>query len=152
MMSELSRLKPQEGAVRRRKRIGRGESSGWGKTAGKGHKGQKARQGKGKPGRGFEGGQMPLARRLPKRGFTPRSRVEYAIVNIGQLEEGFDANTEIDIDVLRAHGMIKKGQSLLKILGDGELTRPLTIRAHKFSKSALERITAAGGQAERVEG
>ena len=152
MMSELSRLKPQEGAVRRRKRIGRGESSGWGKTAGKGHKGQKARLGKGKPGRGFEGGQMPLARRLPKRGFTPRSRVEYAIVNIGQLEEGFDANTEIDIDVLRAHGMIKKGQSLLKILGDGELTRPLTIRAHKFSKSALERITAAGGQAERVEG
>ena len=95
---------------------------------------------------------MPLARRLPKRGFTPRSRVEYAIVNIGQLEEGFDPNTEIDIDVLRAHGMIKKGQSLLKILGDGELTRPLTIRAHKFSKSALERITAAGGQAERVEG
>ena len=151
-MTELSRLKPQEGAVKRRKRIGRGESSGWGKTAGKGHKGQKARQGKGKPGRGFEGGQMPLARRLPKRGFTPRNRIEYAVVNIGQLEKGFEANSEIDIDVLRAHGMIKKGQSLLKILGDGELTRPLTVRAHKFSKRASEQIAAAGGQAESVEG
>ena len=147
---KLNEICDNQGATKDRKRLGRGAGSGTGKTSGRGHKGQKSRAGA--TINGFEGGQMPLARRLPKRGFTPRSRVEYAIVNIGQLEEGFDANTEIDIDVLRAHGMIKKGQSLLKILGDGELTRPLTIRAHKFSKSALERITAAGGQAERVEG
>ena len=144
-MSELSNLKAPAGAVRKKKRVGRGESSGQGKTAGVGHKGQKARQGKGKPKRGFEGGQMPLARRLPKRGFISRNRVVYAIINVGQLNE-IEANSEVDIHFLRARGMIKKGPSLLKVLGDGELTTPLKVSAHKFSKKASEMITAAGGE------
>jgi large subunit ribosomal protein L15 len=144
-MSELSNLKAPVGAVRKKKRVGRGESSGMGKTSGVGHKGQKARQGKGKPKRGFEGGQMPLARRLPKRGFISRNRVVYAIINVGQLNE-IEANSEIDIHFLRARGMIKKGPSKLKVLGDGELTTPLKISAHKFSKKATEIITAAGGE------
>ena len=91
-MSELSQLRPQEGSIKKKKRVGRGESSGLGKTAGVGHKGQKARQGMGKPKRGFEGGQMPLARRLPKRGFVSRNRIEYAIINVGQLA-GIEAGT-----------------------------------------------------------
>jgi large subunit ribosomal protein L15 len=144
-MSELSNLKDTDGAVRKKKRLGRGESSGQGKTAGVGHKGQKARQGKGKPKRGFEGGQMPLARRLPKRGFISRNRVVYAIINVGQLNE-IEANSEVDIHFLRARGMIKKGPSLLKVLGDGELTTPLKVSAHKFSKKATDVITAAGGE------
>lgn len=149
-MSELSNLTPAPGAIRRKKRIGRGESSGWGKTSGKGHKGQKARRGGGKPRLGFEGGQMPLARRLPKRGFTPRNRVEYAVVNLSQLSD-FEAGSVIDIDALRARGMIKKGRDLLKVLADGDIGQALTIRAHKFSKAAVEKITAAGGQVELVE-
>jgi large subunit ribosomal protein L15 len=116
-----------------------------GKTSGVGHKGQKARQGKGKPKRGFEGGQMPLARRLPKRGFISRNRVVYAIINVGQLNE-IEANSEVDIHFLRARGMIKKGPNLLKVLGDGELTTPLKVSAHKFSKKATDLITAAGGE------
>ena len=144
-MTELSNLKPQVGSIRKKKRVGRGESSGLGKTAGVGHKGQKARQGMGKPGRAFEGGQMPLARRLPKRGFISRNRVEYAIVNIGQLNE-LEADTVVDMEFLREHGMIKKGPKLLKVLGDGEITKSLTVHAHKFSKSAEAAITQAGGQ------
>ncbi len=146
-MSELSQLRPQEGSIRKKKRVGRGESSGLGKTAGVGHKGQKARQGMGKPKRGFEGGQMPLHRRLPKRGFVSRNRVEYAIINIGQLAE-IDANTEIDINYLRERGMIKKGPSLLKVLGDGELKTALVVYADKFSAKAAEAIAQAGGQAK----
>jgi large subunit ribosomal protein L15 len=148
-MTELSNLKAPEGAVRNKKRVGRGESSGLGKTSGKGSKGQKSRQGTGKPGRGraYEGGQMPLARRLPKRGFISRNRVEYAIINIGQLAE-VEANSVVDINFLRERGMIKKGYDLLKVLGDGELNVALTVYADKFSKSASERITAAGGQAK----
>jgi len=146
-MSELSQLRPQEGSIRKKKRVGRGESSGLGKTAGVGHKGQKARQGMGKPKRGFEGGQMPLHRRLPKRGFVSRNRVEYAIINIGQLAE-IDANTEIDINYLRERGMIKKSPSLLKVLGDGELKTALVVYADKFSAKAAEAIAQAGGQAK----
>jgi large subunit ribosomal protein L15 len=150
VMSELSKLKAPAGAVRKKKRVGRGESSGLGKTAGVGHKGQKARQGKGKPKRGFEGGQMPLARRLPKRGFYSRNRVEYAIINVDQLNE-IEPNSEVDINFLRDRGMIKKGPSLLKILGGSkqgsELTVPLKVVAHKFSKSAAAQISAAGGSA-----
>ena len=146
-MSELSQLRPQEGSIRKKKRVGRGESSGLGKTAGVGHKGQKARQGMGKPKRGFEGGQMPLHRRLPKRGLVSRNRVEYAIINIGQLAE-IDANTEIDINYLRERGMIKKGPSLLKVLGDGELKTALVVYADKFSAKAAEAIAQAGGQAK----
>jgi large subunit ribosomal protein L15 len=146
-MSELSNLRPQEGSVRKKKRVGRGESSGLGKTSGVGHKGQNARQGMGKPRRGFEGGQMPLYRRLPKRGFISRNRVEYAIINVGQLAE-IDANTEVDINFLRERGMIKKGPSLLKVLGDGELNTPLVVYADKFSAKAVELIAQAGGQAK----
>lgn len=146
-MSELSQLRPQEGSVKKKKRVGRGESSGLGKTAGVGHKGQKARQGMGKPKRGFEGGQMPLARRLPKRGFVSRNRVEYAIINVGQLE-GIDAGTTVTIDYLRERGMIKKGPKLLKILGDGDLNVALTVFADKFSAKASELIQKSGGQAK----
>ncbi len=150
-MSELSNLTPAPGAVRGKKRIGRGESSGRGKTAGKGHKGSKARAGGGKPARGFEGGQMPLARRLPKRGFTSRNPVEYAIVNLGQLGE-FEAGAVVDADAMRGKGLLKKGRDLIKVLADGELSVGITVRAHKFSKAAVEKITAAGGSAEIIEG
>ena len=146
-MSELSQLRPQEGSIRKKKRVGRGESSGLGKTAGVGHKGQKARQGMGKPKRGFEGGQMPLYRRLPKRGFVSRNRVEYAIINVGQLAE-IEAGTTVNIDYLRERGMIKKGPKLLKVLGDGEFNVALTVVADKFSARAAELIKGAGGQAQ----
>ncbi|MEC9465146.1 MAG: 50S ribosomal protein L15 [Myxococcota bacterium] len=146
-MSELSQLRPQEGSIKKKKRVGRGESSGLGKTAGVGHKGQKARQGMGKPKRGFEGGQMPLARRLPKRGFVSRNRVEYAIINVGQLA-GIEAGTTVNIDYLRERGMIKKGPKLLKILGDGDLNVALNVFADKFSAKASEQIQNAGGQAK----
>ena len=150
MSNELSELSPPPGAVRKKKRLGRGESSGPGKTSGKGHKGQRARRGKNKPAVGFEGGQMPLARRLPKRGFVPRNRVVYAIVNVHQLSV-FEAGSTVDVDTMRAQGLLKKGRDLVKILGDGELPAGLTVRAHKFSKAAVEKITAAGGSAERIE-
>jgi len=148
-MSELSQLKAPEGSIHKKKRVGRGESSGLGKTSGVGHKGQKARQGTGKPRRGFEGGQMTLARRLPKRGFFSRNRIEYAIVNLSQLSV-FDANTEITLDLLRQHGLVKKGFDLLKVLGDGELNKPFSITAHKFSKTAEAQIIAAGGQVKSL--
>ncbi len=149
-MSELSNLTPPVGAVHKKKRVGRGESSGWGKTSGVGGKGQTARQGKGKPGIGFEGGQMPLHRRLPKRGFFSRNRVEYAIINLGALAE-LEADTVVDLDYLRNRGMVKKGLACLKVLAEGELAVKLTVRAHKFSAAAVEKINAAGGQAVLIE-
>lgn len=149
-MSELSNLRPPVGAVRNKKRLGRGESSGQGKTAGKGHKGQKARRGSSKPRPGFEGGQMPLARRLPKRGFYSQNRVEYAVVNVGDLEK-LEAGTVVDAELLRARGLIQKGAEQLKVLADGELSTKLVIRAHKFSQAAVEKITAAGGSVELLE-
>lgn len=149
-MNELSNLTHAPGAVKKKKRVGRGESSGWGKTAGAGHKGQKARSGNSKPARGFEGGQMPLHRRLPKRGFRSRNRVEYAIVNLEQLI-GFDADTLIDLAMLQERGIAKKGRSLLKVLANGELTAGVTVKAHKFSASAAAKIAAAGGTAELIE-
>jgi large subunit ribosomal protein L15 len=149
-MNELSNLTHAPGAVKKKKRVGRGESSGWGKTAGAGHKGQKARSGNSKPARGFEGGQMPLHRRLPKRGFRSRNRVEYAIVNLEQLI-GFDSETVIDLAMLQERGIAKKGRSLLKILANGELTAGVTVKAHKFSASAAAKIAAAGGTAELIE-
>lgn len=150
-MSELSNLRAPAGSSKKKKRLGRGESSGWGKTSGAGHKGQKARRGGGKPAPGFEGGQMPLARRLPKRGFKSRNRVVYAIVNVGQLA-AFDAGTVIDAEMLRKHGLIKKGRDLLKVLAEGELAAGITVRANKFSKSAADKIAAAGGSIELIEG
>ena len=149
-MNELSNLTPAPGAVHKKKRIGRGESSGWGKTAGKGHKGQKARRGKGKPAPGFEGGQMPLARRLPKRGFVSRNRIEYAIVNLGQLE-ALEIGATVDLELLQSKGMVKKGRDRLKVLAEGGIEKAYTIRAHKFSQSAVDKITAAGGTVEIVE-
>jgi len=149
-MNELSNLTAPEGATRKKKRIGRGESSGWGKTAGVGEGGQKSRRGRRKPRRGFEGGQMPLSRRLPKRGFVSRNRVEYAVVNLGDLT-GFETGAVVDADALRARGMIKKNRNWLKVLADGELTVSLVIRAHKFSRAAIAKIEAAGGTVELIE-
>lgn len=143
---DLSNLKPAAGSTKNRKRLGRGPGSGTGKTAGKGHKGQNARSGGGvKP--GFEGGQMPLQRRLPKRGFTSLNKKVYALVNLRDLEV-FEAGSVIDIDALGKAGLIGGVKDGVKILADGELSKALTVQAHKFSKSAAEKIEAAGGKAE----
>jgi large subunit ribosomal protein L15 len=136
----LHDLRPREGAKHKRKRVGRGPGSGLGKTAGKGHKGQKSRSGYSQR-IGFEGGQMPLVRRMPKRGFTNIFRVQYVTVNLSQLA---DLGTEIDPDVLLRHGLVRRGR-LVKILGDGEVTRALEVKASKFSRAAREKIEAAGG-------
>jgi large subunit ribosomal protein L15 len=149
-MSELSKLTPPDGAVKRKKRVGRGESSGLGKTSGAGGKGQTARSGRRNPRRGFEGGQMPLARRLPKRGFKSRNRVEFATVNVGNLA-ALEAGSVVDLDFLRSRGLVRKGPSLLKVLGGGDFSLKLTIKAHKFSASAAEKITQAGGTFEVLE-
>jgi len=143
----LSELKPPAGQTRPKKRIGRGMGSGTGKTSGRGHKGQKAVSGFGQK-RGFEGGQMPLHRRLPKRGFTNIFKKQYAIVNLGKLEklEGDSFNA----DRLFELGVIKKLGDGLKILGAGELTRTITVEAHQFSKSAVEKIQKAGGAAKVI--
>lgn len=143
---DLNTLKPAMGSVKKRKRIGRGTGSGHGKTATKGHKGQKARSG-GSIKAGFEGGQMPLQRRLPKRGFTPIERLEYAVVNIKQLEV-FEAGAIVDIVALADKGLINNRDSLIKILGNGAIEKPLTVIATKFSQSAKDKIVAAGGRIE----
>ncbi|HEU0264212.1 MAG TPA: 50S ribosomal protein L15 [Geobacterales bacterium] len=145
---ELNNLKPALGAARKNKRIGRGTGSGHGKTATKGHKGQKARSG-GSIKAGFEGGQMPLQRRLPKRGFTPLSRREFVVVNIGQLEV-FESGSAVDLAALVAAGMVKDILDGVKILADGELTKPLKVKAHKFSSAAREKILALGGSVEEI--
>jgi len=145
---DLSNLKPAIGSTKNRKRIGRGHGSGLGKTSGKGHKGQKARSGGGiKP--GFEGGQMPMHRRLPKRGFTPLTKKEYALVNLRDLEL-FEAGSVVDLAVLAQAGLVNRVGDGIKVLGDGDLTKALTVKAHKFSKSAAEKIAAAGGTAEVI--
>jgi len=145
----LHDLKPAEGARRERKRVGRGIGSGHGKTSGRGQKGQKARSGGGvRP--GFEGGQMPLTRRLPKRGFTNIFKKEYAIVNVGTLEERFEDGAVITPEVLIESGIIKDVKDGVKILGDGDLNKKFTVRAHKFSQSAIEKIQAVGGKAEVI--
>ncbi|MDY0270710.1 50S ribosomal protein L15 [Trichloromonas sp.] len=143
---DLSNLQPAYGSTKNRKRIGRGHGSGTGKTAGKGHKGQKARSG-GSVKAGFEGGQMPLQRRLPKRGFTPLEKKVYSLVNLRDLDL-FEAGSVVDLSALGKAGLVKDLQDGIKILGDGELTKALTVQAHKFSKSAQEKIEAAGGKAE----
>ncbi len=143
---KLEELKPAPGARKKTKRVGRGPGSGSGKTASKGHKGQKARSG-GVKGPGFEGGQMPLQRRLPKRGFTNIFREEYAVVNLRDLVEFTGVITP---EMLKERGLIKKMKSGLKVLGVGELKTALTVRAHKFSKSAMEKIQAAGGKVEVI--
>jgi large subunit ribosomal protein L15 len=145
---ELNSLRPALGATKNRKRIGRGPGSGHGKTATKGHKGQKARSG-GSVKAGFEGGQMPLQRRLPKRGFNPLARTEYAIVNLKQLN-AFEDGSTVDLQTLLKCGIIKKGLDGLKILADGLLERKLAVKAHRFSGAAKEKIIAAGGSVEEI--
>ena len=144
---KLSELAPAPGAKKRPKRVGRGPGSGHGKTSGKGHKGQKARAGGGKA-VGFEGGQMPLYRRLPKRGFTPRQRTRYAVVNLENLR-AFASDSVVDPDRLVEVGLIKNAErSRVKILGKGELGHSLTVRAHQVSASARQKIESAGGRVE----
>lgn len=143
----LAELKPAPGAKKREKRVGRGPGSGHGKTCGRGHKGQKARSGGGTP-PWFEGGQMPLYRRVPKKGFFHLKR-EYAIVNVGDLNR-FQDETTVTPELLRDAGLVKRSGRPIKILGDGELERRLTVQAHAFSKSALHKIQAAGGKAEVI--
>ena len=145
---ELHTLSPKPGSRKNRKRVGRGPGSGSGKTAGRGHKGQLSRSGHTHR-RNFEGGQMPLVRRLPKHGFTNIFRKEFVIVNVGQLER-FPAGSEITPDVLLAEGVVSQLRDGVKILGDGALTRRLTVRAHKFSKKAQELIEAVGGSCEVI--
>lgn len=147
---KLHELKPQDGGTKKRKRVGRGTSSGYGKTSGRGHKGQKARSGGGvRP--GFEGGQMPLIRRLPKRGFTNVFAKEYAIINVEDLNR-FEENTVVTPELLIANGVVKRGKAIdgIKVLGDGEINKKLTVKAHKFSKTAAEKIEAAGGKVEVI--
>lgn len=140
-MAELHDLSPSRGSHRDRKRVGRGQGSGLGKTAGRGQKGQKSRSG-GKVNPHFEGGQMPLHRRIPKRGFTNINRVEYQVVNLRELES---LEGEVTLDVLRGAGLIGNTRKPVKILGQGEVTKALSVEAHAFSKSAKEKIEAAGG-------
>ena len=145
---KLHELSPAPGSVKDVKRIGRGHGSGQGKTAGKGHKGQKARSGGGvRP--GFEGGQTTLARRIPKRGFNNIFRTEYATVNVSDLEKFVDG-TVVDAELLKASGLIKKELDGVKILGNGELTKNLTVKAAKFTAAAKEKIEKAGGKAEVI--
>jgi large subunit ribosomal protein L15 len=147
---DLSNLKPAEGSKQKRKRIGRGPGSGSGKTASRGHKGAQSRSGF-KFKRGFEGGQMPLHRRVPKRGFNNADfRTEYAIVNLDQLESQFDAGATIGPETLREAGLVRGTQSKIKVLGRGEVTKALTVQAHKFSGKAAEKLAAAGGKAEAL--
>ena len=145
---EIKDLKPAEGSTKNRKRVGRGAGSGTGKTAGRGLNGQKSRAGGGK-GAGFEGGQTPLARRLPKLpGFRNINRVEYIPVNVARLEEKYEAGEIVNGETLVAKGIIKHADALVKILGDGEITKALTIQVEKVSASAQAKIEAAGGKVE----
>lgn len=147
---KLHELSPAPGSNKPVKRIGRGPASGQGKTAGKGHKGQKARAGRGmRP--GFEGGQMPLQRRLPKRGFNNIFAKEIAIVNIGALNDAFEAGAVVDAQALIEKGLVKKALDGIKILGHGDLDKALTVKADAFSKEAKAKIEAAGGTAEVAE-
>lgn len=148
-MLTLHTLKPAKGAKKNRKRLGRGVASGQGDTSGKGHKGQKARKSGGIPA-GFEGGQTPLYRRLPKRGFTNIFRKHYITINVGVLEK-VDL-PEISLESLKKAGLVKGKANLLKILGDGELKKSISVKAHKFTKTAQEKIEKAGGKLEVIDG
>nr|CRH06661.1 50S ribosomal protein L15 [Candidatus Magnetococcus massalia] len=142
----LNEIPAVPGNTQERNRVGRGPASGNGKTSGRGHKGQKARSG-GYHKRGFEGGQMPLQRRLPKRGFTNHTRKEYTLVNISQLEEAFDAGSEINQEAMREKGLLgKRLKTGIKLLGNGEITKAITIHADKASASAIAKVEAAGGK------
>jgi large subunit ribosomal protein L15 len=145
---KLEELRPPQGAKKKIKRVGRGEGSGLGKTAGRGSKGQKSRSGGRKPA-GFEGGQMPLQRRLPKRGFTNPSRKRYAEVNVRELE-GFAANTVVDESLLREGGLVKGRWDGIKLLGTGDISKALTVKVHRCSAAARQKIEAVGGKIEVI--
>ena len=145
----LQDLRPPFGAKKNAKRVGRGTGSGHGKTAGRGSKGQLSRSGGGKA-PGFEGGQTPIYRRLPKRGFNNKFKVEYAVVNVGDLERVFESGDKVDGEALREKGLVRGYDVRVKVLGDGEMTKSLTVHAHKFSESAVSKIKAAGGSAEVI--
>lgn len=147
---KLHELSPAEGSTKEVKRIGRGHGSGQGKTAGKGHKGQKARSG-GSIRPGFEGGQMPLQRRMPKRGFNNIFAKEFATVNVSELEKRFENGAVVDAEALIESGAIKDAKDGIKILGNGELSKNITVKAVKFTASAKEKIEKAGGTAEVIE-
>ncbi len=148
MADTLSKLAKPEGATQKKIRRGRGVGSGLGKTAGRGQKGQYARRATFKP--SFEGGQTPLARRLPKRGFKKHNQAVVAEINVGQLEVAFEANANVDERALRARGLVKGHADRIKVLGNGDLTKKITVTAHSFSKSAQEKISKAGGKAVLV--
>ncbi|MBI3783057.1 MAG: 50S ribosomal protein L15 [Deltaproteobacteria bacterium] len=146
---DLSRLAPAPGATKNRKRVGRGPGSGHGKTAGRGHKGRRSRSGGNTP-PGYEGGQMPLQRRLPKRGFHNPFRVVFSVVNLGRLEELFESGATVDFEAMRSRGLVKSSKNPVKILAQGTLNKKLVVKAHKFSEAAKQRLEAAGGTAEVV--
>ncbi|MBN2382162.1 50S ribosomal protein L15 [bacterium] len=147
----LHTLQPAQGARKNRKRVGRGESSGWGKTSGRGSKGQKARSGVSMPG-WFEGGQMPLTRRVPKRGFSNVNRVTYTTINLDCLQKlDFDKKTSITPEILIEKGLIKERNARIKILARGTVDKALSVKAHAFSRAAAEKIVAAGGQIEVID-
>ena len=149
MALALNNLSPTPGSTHKKKRVGRGPGSGLGKTAGKGHKGQKSRSGYSKK-IGFEGGQMPLQRRLPKRGFTNIFKKKWVEISLAKLEENFGANDEITPEVLHERGLIKKAKHDLVILGNGDISKALKISAHRFTKSAKEKIENAGGTINEI--
>ena len=146
---KLHELSPAAGSTKSRKRIGRGPASGQGKTAGKGHKGQKARAGRGLRA-GFEGGQMPLQRRIPKRGFVNIFATEMAIVNVAALEKAYENGETVTIESLVEKGLVKKVLDGVKVLGNGDITKALTVQANAFSDSAKQKIEAAGGKTEVI--
>ncbi len=150
MSITLHNLHPNDGATKPKKRLGRGRGSGTGKTSGKGVKGQKARPGHHGARFAFEGGQMPMPRRIPKRGFKNPFRVEAFPINVATLEKAFDAGATVDVDALRAKGLLPKTADCVKILGEGELTKKLSIKAHRASESAKQKIEQAGGTLELV--
>jgi len=145
----LHELKPNEGATHKKKRVGRGIGSGHGKTSTRGHKGQKSRSGDSKVPARFEGGQTPFIMRIPKRGFKNPSKIEYEIVNLKAIENKFNENEEVNPQTLKEKGLVKKGECV-KILGEGQLTKKLTVKAHAFSSSAEEKIKSAGGIVEKL--
>jgi large subunit ribosomal protein L15 len=146
----LNKIRPPKGAKHAKKRVGRGPGSGHGKTSSRGHKGAQSRSGFSFK-RGFEGGQMPLHRRVPKRGFHNPFRVEYAVVNLDTLAEVFEAGSSVTPDVLRERGLVRQSRARIKVLGRGDITKKLTVQAHKFSGTAAEKIAAAGGTTEVLE-
>ena len=145
----LDKLKPADRSKFKKKRVGRGPGSGLGKTAGRGHKGAQSRSGYHFK-RVFEGGQMPLHRRVPKRGFNNIFRTEYDVVNLDQLESRFDTGADVTPESMRAAGLVSSKTSLVKVLGRGDVTKALNVQAHKFSGKAAEKLAAAGGKAEAI--